>query len=163
MTDDYRTFAVPDGPALRLPPAMTTRFSWDVSCAHCRSTGVVFWNEGGYRDMHESVTEIWGPFTSCPVADGLGGSTFNVFCAGCGRPAGLVRSRHDTPSERRERGSAHRLSTIGLSRGVVLRVHRAGELEAEAVLTPAAAMTAAADLLNAALDADRGTREADHA
>jgi hypothetical protein len=139
---------------------MTTYLAQNVECQHCRTVGTVFWAESGYRDQNESVTGIWGEFVSRPASavDGLGGITFEVVCARCDRPATLGASRLDTPARRRERGLARRASVIRFDREVILRVHRAAEVEIEALLTPRAAMAVAADLLNAALVAGCGAR-----
>ena len=84
---------------------MSSHFSYECRCAQCDTEGVVFWGEGGGRDQHEWISEIWGEFKELPpVNDWAGGrQRGEIVCRRCGAPTIDGADSFNTPDEERRR------------------------------------------------------------
>jgi hypothetical protein len=86
---------------------MSSRFSYECRCAKCGTEGHVFWSEGGGRDQHEWITQIWGEFQELPLDKNYIGprQRGKIVCRRCGAPAiveGSETAYRTTPEEERK-------------------------------------------------------------
>ena len=83
---------------------MSSYFSYECRCDACGTVGHVFWGEGGGRDQHEWISEIWGEFDELPPVDWSSKrQRGDIVCRRCGSPTIDETSRFNTPEEERKR------------------------------------------------------------